>query len=69
MYLNLSWNDAAAVDKSDSTKKTEVASLKTTVDKLDVDELKKVLRGLNSIKSKVDKLDASKLAPIPVELN
>ena len=50
------------------TKKTEVASLKTTVDKLDVNELKKVPRGLNSIKSKVDKLDISKLAPIPVEL-
>ena len=51
------------------TKKTEVASLKTTVDNLDVNELKKVPRGLNSIKSKVDKLDVSKLAPIPVELN
>ena len=45
-----------------------VASLETTVDKLDVDELKNVPLGLDSFKSKIHKLDVDKLVLIPVGL-
>ena len=38
-------------------KKTDLASLKPDVDKLDIDRLKNVTSGLSSLKSKVDELD------------
>ena len=38
-------------------KKTDLASLKPDVDKLDIDRLKNVPSGLSSLKSKVDELD------------
>ena len=42
--------------------------MKTTVDELDVDELKKEPSGLNSLNSKVDKLDINKLGSAPIDL-
>ena len=56
------------MDTSDFAKKADLASLKTIVDELNVDELKSVPNGLSSLKSKVDKLDADKLKPVPVDL-
>ena len=50
-------------------KKVDLASLKSEVDKLDIDKLEKVPTGLNSLKSKVDKLDVDKLVPVPVDLS
>ena len=50
-------------------KKVNLASLKSEVDKLDIDKLEKVPTGLNSLKSKVDKLDVDKLVPAPVDLS
>ena len=46
---------ATGVDTSDFAKKVDLASLKSEVDKLDIDKLEKVPTGLNSLKSKVDK--------------
>ena len=44
-------------------KKTDLANLKSDVDKLDVDKMKNLPSGLSSLKSKVDKskLDIRKL--------
>ena len=43
-------------------KKTDLANLKSDVDKLDIDELKNVPSGLSNLESKVDKL-----VPVPVD--
>ena len=50
-------------------KKVDLASLKSEVDKLNIDKLKGVQTVLNIFKSKVDKLDADKLVPVPVYLS
>ena len=44
-------------------------SLKSEVNKLDIDRLEDVSTGLNSLKIKVDKLDADKLVPVPYDLS
>ena len=49
--------------------KSNLASLKTEEDKLDIDKLKGLPTNLNNLKSKVDKLNIDKLAPVPVALN
>ena len=53
----------------DTSKKVELASLKSDVDKLDIDKLKNVPTNLNNLKSKVYKLDADKLVRVPVDLS
>ena len=60
--------NAAGVDTSSFSKKTDLASFKSDVDKLDIDKLKNVPSGLTNLKNKVDKLDVDKLVPIPVDL-
>ena len=50
-------------------KKVDLTSLKSEVDKLNIDKLKGVQTVLNIFKSKVDKLDADKLVPVPVYLS
>ena len=44
-------------------KKADLASLKSDVDESDIDELKNVSSGLDSVQRKVDKLDVDKLVP------
>ena len=56
------------VDTSNFELKTYLASLKTEVDKLDIDKLKSLPNNLNNLKTKVDKLDIDKLVPVPVDL-
>ena len=46
-----------AIDTSDFAKKTDLANLKSNVDKLDIDKLKNVPSNLSNSKSKVDWLD------------
>ena len=46
-----------------------MASLKSEVDKSDIDKLEKVPTGSNSLKSKVDKLDVGKLVSVLVDLS
>ena len=49
-------------------KKVDLASLKSNVDKLDIDKLKNIPTNLSNLKSKVEKLDFDKLVPAPVDL-
>ena len=61
--------NAAGVDTSNFTKKTDLANLKSDVDKLDIDKLKNVPSGLISLQIKVDKLDIGILQTTPIELS
>ena len=60
--------NATAVDKSKFAKKVDLASLKSNVDKLDIDKLKHIPTNLSDLKSKVEKLDVDKLVPVYVDL-
>ena len=62
-------NNATGVDTLDFTKKTDLASLKFDVDKLDINKLKDVPSNLSNWESKVDNLDVDKLVPDPVDLS
>ena len=53
----------------DFAKNTDLANLKSDVDKLDIDKLKNVPSNLSNLKSKVDKLDVDKLVPVPIYLS
>ena len=61
--------NAAGVDTSKFAKKVDLASIKTEVDKLDIDKLEKISTGLNGLKSKIEKLDVDKLVPVLVDLS
>ena len=60
---------ATGVDILSFAKKTDLAHLKSDVDKLDIDKLKNVPINLSNLKSKVDKLGVDKLVPAPVDLS
>ena len=57
------------VDISGFVLKTNLASLKTDVDKLDIDKLKSLPNNLSNLKSKVDKLGIDKLETVPIDLS
>ena len=57
------------IDSSSFALKSNLASLKTEVGKLDIDKLKSLRKNLSNLKSKVDKLDIEKLLPVPVNLS
>ena len=61
--------DATGVDTADFAKKTDLANLKSDVDKLGINKLKNVPSNLSNLKSKVDKLDTGKLETTPVDLS
>ena len=74
--LNLSDNitkkglkNAAGADTLCVIKKVDLASLKSDVDKLDIDKLKSLPTNLSRLKSKLYKLDVDKLVPVPVDLS
>ena len=56
------------VDTSRFALKTNLASIKTKVDKLDIDKLKILPNNFN-LKNEVDKLDIDKLVPVPLDLS
>ena len=56
------------VDTSGFAKKSNLSSLKTEVDKLDIDKLKILPNNLSNLKNKADKLYIDKLVPVPVDL-
>ena len=53
----------------DFVENTNLANLKSDVDKLDIDKLKNAPTNLSNLKSKVDKLDDDKLAFVQVDLS
>ena len=57
------------VDTLSFALKTNVANLKTEVDKLDIDKLKGLPNNLSILKTQVDKLDTDKLVPVPTNLS
>ena len=57
------------VDTSSFALKSNLAGLKTEVDKLDTYKLKSLPNNLSNLKSKVDKLDIDKVIPVPVNLS
>ena len=57
------------IDTSSFALKTNLASLKTDVYKLDIDKLKSLPNNLSNLKTKVDKLVIDKLVPVPVDLS
>ena len=61
--------NAAGFNTSDFAKKTDLANLKSDVDKLDIDKLRNVQSNLGNLKSKVDKLDIDKLVRVPVDVS
>ena len=61
--------NATGVDTLDSAKETDLANLKSDVDKLDIDKLKDARTSLSNLKSKVDKSDVDILVPVPVDLS
>ena len=60
--------NATGVDTSEFAKKTDLASLKSDIVKLDIDELEKILSSLSDLWIKADKLDVDKLVPVHVDL-
>ena len=61
--------NATSADTSKFAKKVNLTSLKSSVDKLDIDKLKNIPTNLSNLKSKVHKLDVDKLVPVPVDLS
>ena len=61
--------NAAGVDRSKFAKEVDLANLKSHVDKLDIDKLKKIRTNLSNLKSEVDKLDVDKLVPVLLDLS
>ena len=61
--------NATGDNTSKLAKKVYLASLKSEIDKLDIDKLENVSTGLNSFESKVNKLDVDELVPVPVDLS
>ena len=59
--------NATGVDTSKFTKTFDLATLKSNVDKLDINKLKNVPTNLSNFKTKIDKLD--ELVPVPVDLS
>ena len=57
------------LDTSSFELKTNLANLKTEVDKLDIDKLGSLPNNLSILKTKVDKLDIDKLMPVPTDLS
>ena len=61
--------NATGIDTSKLAAKSDLASLKAEVGKIDVDKLNTVPDDLSKLKSKADKLFIDKLAPVPDDLS
>ena len=61
--------NATGIETSSFAKNVHLASLKFTLNKLDIDELKNVPTNLSNLKSKVDQLDVDQLLAVPVNLS
>ena len=61
--------NVTGADTSSFAKKTDLATLKSDADKLDIDKLKNIPTNLSNLKSKAYKLNVDKLAIVPVDLS
>ena len=61
--------NATVVETSDFTKKADLVSLNSGIDKSDIDKIEKVPIGLSCLKIKLDKLDVAKLVPVSLDLS
>ena len=61
--------NATGINTSNFAEKTNLANLKSDVDKLDINKLKNVPTSLSKLESKVDKLNIGKLETTPVDLS
>ena len=61
--------NTTGADTSNFAKKTDLASLKSDVDKIDIGKLKNVPSNLSKLKNKIDKVDIGKLETTPVDLS
>ena len=59
--------NTTGVDTLEFAKNYDLAILKSDVDELDIDEVKKVQSGIRNLKSKVDKLYVDKLKPVTAD--
>ena len=57
------------IDTSSFAKRIDLASLKSSIGKVDIDKLKNVTTNLSNSKSKIDKLDIRKLETTQVDLS
>ena len=57
------------IDTSSFALKSNLANLKTEVDRLDIYKLKSLPNNLSKLKAKVDKLDIVKLVPVPIDFS
>ena len=60
--------NATGVGTSSFAQKIDIANLKSDLDKLDIDKLKKMPKNLSNLKRKDDELDVDKLVPVLVNL-
>ena len=60
---------ATGVDISKFAKTFDLASLKSNVDKIDINKLKNLPTNLSNLKTKVDKLDVDKIVHVSVDLS
>ena len=68
MQQNLPYKNAKVIDTSRYIEKTYLASLKSDIEKSDIDKLDKIPTIIRSLKSKVNKLIVDKLASVSVNL-
>ena len=59
--------NTTGVDTLEFAKNHDLAILKSDVDELDIDEVKKVQSGIRNLKNKVDKLYVDKLKPVTAD--
>ena len=62
-------NNISHVDTLSFALKSNLATLKTELHKLDIDKLKSLPNNSSNLKSKVDKLDIDKLVLAPIDLS
>ena len=67
--VELDLSNYATKTEMSFAKTVDLASLKSNVDKLDIDKLKNAPTDWSNSKSKVGKLDVDKLLPVPVDLS
>ena len=68
-YAEADLKNEKGADTSKLTKKFNLASLNSNIDKLDIDKSKNIPTNLSNLESKVDKLDVDKLVPAPADLS